>query len=121
MLRGGSYDRDEQRRVMSEVEARPATGGMTTILVPLDSSAEARTALPYVTALATPGIEILLLTVVANQDVVEAAEAALEHVAQRLHAAGQTVRTEVAVGEPAERILETATSQGAGMIVMASH
>ena len=86
-------------------------GGMSAILAPLDNSAEARAALPYVMALATPGIEILLLTVVADGDGVEAAESALEQVAQRLHAAGRTVETEVAVGDCVVRILRTAVNR----------
>ena len=71
---------------------------MTTILAPLDSSAEAKTALPYAMALATSGTEILLLSVVTNGDGAEAAEAMLEQVAERLRVAGHMVRSEVAVG-----------------------
>ena len=99
----------------------PGTGAMTTILAPLDSSTDAKTALPYAMALATPGTEILLLTVVTNGDGAEAAEAMLEQVAQRLRVAGHMVRTEVAVGDPVEQILGTATSQGVSLIVLASH
>ena len=106
---------------MSDGKGGLGTRVMTTILVPLDSSPEAKTALPYAMALATPGTEILLLTVVADDDEADAAGSALEQVAQRLRVVGHTVRTEVAVGDPAERILGTATNQGVGMIVLASH
>ena len=94
---------------------------MTTILVPLDSSPEAQSALPYAMALATPGTELLLLTVVGDARASESARAALEHAAQRARVAGHEVRTEVAVGDPGDQILATAASSGAGMIVMASH
>jgi nucleotide-binding universal stress UspA family protein len=94
---------------------------MTTILAPLDNSAEAKTALPYAMALATPGTEILLLTVVANGDEAEAAAAMLEQVAQRMRVVGRTVRTEVAVGDPVEQILGTASNPGMSIIVLASH
>lgn len=99
----------------------PGIPAMTTILVPLDSSVEARTALPYAMALATPGTEIVLLTVVSSSSEAEAARSSLEQVAQHLRVAGHTVQTEVAIGDPTERILDTAATIGAGMIVMASH
>ncbi len=106
---------------MRDAQDRPGTGEKTSILVPLDNSPEARTALPYAMALATPGIEILLLTVVSVGDEAEAAASALEEVAQRLRVVGHAVGAEVAVGDPAERILDTATTQGVGIIVLASH
>jgi nucleotide-binding universal stress UspA family protein len=91
------------------------------ILVPLDDSAEARVALPYAVALATPGTEIILLTVVRPGADADAARTGLETAAQRLRVAGPSVRTEVAVGNPAERIVHTAVNLNAEMIVMASH
>ena len=91
------------------------------ILVPLDDSAEARVALPYAAALATPGTEIILLTVVRPGADADAARAGLESAAQRLRVGGQQVRTEVAIGNPARRIIDTAVDLGAEMIVMASH
>ena len=106
---------------MSDGTNGPGTGTMTTILAPLDNSAEAKTALPYAMALATPGTEILLLTVVANGDEAEAAAAMLEQVAQRMRVVGRTVRTEVAVGDPVEQILGTASNPGMSIIVLASH
>ena len=49
---------------MSEDTSDTATAAAIRILVPLDGSPEARAALPYAAALATPGTEIVLLTVV---------------------------------------------------------
>ena len=92
-----------------------------TILVPLDDSPEAKSALPYAMALATPGTELRLLTVVRNQRASESARAALESAAERARVAGHTVRTETAVGDPGDQILATAAKSGAGLIVMASH
>ena len=106
---------------MRDAAGGPGTGEMTTILVPLDSSPEARTALPYAMALATPGTEILLLTVISDAAAVYAAGSDLEQTAQPLRVVGHTVRTEVADGDPAERILATASNQSVGMIVLASH
>jgi nucleotide-binding universal stress UspA family protein len=106
---------------MTETTKTTENVAMTNILVPLDGSEEARAALPYAMALATPGTEILLLTVVPAEAGVAAAQAALEPVARRLRTAGHAVQTEIAVGDPAERILDTAARSGAGMIVMASH
>lgn len=105
---------------MTESTSDSASAPMTRILVPLDGSTEANAALPYAMALATPGTEVILLTVIPADDQAEAARAALEQAAQRLRVAGHAVQTEVAVGDPAEGILDTAASSGAGMIVMAS-
>ena len=91
------------------------------ILVPLDDSPEARVALPYAAALATPGTEIVLLTVVPTATDADTARAGLETAAQHLRVAGQTVRTEVATGDPARRIVDMAADLGAELIVMASH
>jgi nucleotide-binding universal stress UspA family protein len=105
---------------MSEQTSDTGTASAIRILVPLDSSAEARTALPYAAALATPGTEIVLLTVVPSRDA-DTARAGLETAAQRLRVAGLSVRTEVASGDPARRIVDTAAELGAEMIVIASH
>jgi nucleotide-binding universal stress UspA family protein len=78
-------------------------------------------ALPYAAALATPGTEIVLLTVISSASDADAARAGLETAAQRLRVAGQTVRTEVATGDPARRIVDMAADLRAEMIVMASH
>ena len=106
---------------MTDATGGPGAGEMTTILVPLDSSPEARTALPYAMVLATPGTEILLLTVVPDEAAVYAAASELEQAARPLRVVGHTVRTEVAVGDPTQGILDTAANQGVGMIVLASH
>ena len=91
------------------------------ILVPLDGSPEARAALPYAAALATPGTEIVLLTVTRSSGDEDAARADLESVAQPLRVAGRMVRTEVAVGNPPRRIVDAAADLRPEMIVMASH
>lgn len=97
------------------------TAAAIRILVPLDDSAEARVALPYAAALAAPGTEIVLLTVVPSANAADLAPAGLESAAQRLRVGGQQVHTEVAIGDPARRIIDTAVDLGAEMIVMASH
>ena len=99
--------------------AEPAP--ITAILVPLDGSPEAGLALPYAMALATPGTDLILLTVVRDERETGAARAALEHAAERVRVAGHDVRTEVAIGDAGDRILATAAGSGAGLIVMASH
>jgi nucleotide-binding universal stress UspA family protein len=94
---------------------------ITTILVPLDGSPDAASALPYALALTTPGTTLLLLTVVGNEEEAGAARVVLEQSAERARVAGLDVRTETAVGDPAEQILAVAALAGAGLIVMASH
>jgi nucleotide-binding universal stress UspA family protein len=106
---------------MSENASDTSTAAAHRILVPLDGSPEARAALPYAAALATPGTEIILLIVVRSGVDADVAGAGLETAAQRLRVAGQTVRTEVATGDPARRIVDMATDLRAEMIVMASH
>ena len=104
---------------MSEDTSDTGTATAIRILVPVDGSPEASAALPYAAALATPGTEIVLLTVF--PPATDAARAGLETAAQRLRVAGQTVRTEVATGNPARRIVDMAADLRAEMIVMASH
>ena len=106
---------------MSEGTSDTPTAAAICILVPLDDSAEARVALPYAAALAAPGTEIVLLTVVPSANAADLAPAGLESAAQRLRVGGQQVHTEVAIGDPARRIIDTAVDLGAEMIVMASH
>ena len=106
---------------MSEGTSDTPTAAAIRILVPLDDSAEARVALPYAAALAAPGTEIVLLTVVPSANAADLAPAGLESAAQRLRVGGQQVHTEVAIGDPARRIIDTAVDLGAEMIVMASH
>jgi nucleotide-binding universal stress UspA family protein len=109
------------------------------ILVPLDGSQEALAALPFARALAVPGTELILLTVVSVADEVIAGtgqmlvpadqmtaieedrtRVPLEELAQGLREAGHTVRVEVAAGDPASSILDVAEERGATLIVMAS-
>ena len=106
---------------MSEDTSDTDTATVIRILVPVDGSPEASAALPYAAALATPGTEIVLLTVVPSATDADAARAGLATAAQRLRVAGQTVRTEVATGNPARRIVDIAAELRAEMIVMASH
>jgi nucleotide-binding universal stress UspA family protein len=106
---------------MSEDTSDTGTATAIRILVPIDGSAEASAALPYAAALATPEMEIVLLTVVPSATGADAARAGLETAAQRMRVAGQSVRTEVATGNPARRIVDTAVELRAEMIVMASH
>ena len=106
---------------MSEHTSDTATAAADRILVPLDGSPEARAALPYAAALATPGTEIILLTVTRSSGDADAARADLETAAQRLRVAGQMVRTEVVVGNPARRIVDAAADLRPEVIVMASH
>lgn len=106
---------------MTEKTNAPETISITPILVPLDGSLEAQSALPYAMALATAGTELVLLTVVRDDDDRPSARAALEQAAERARVSGHEVRTEVVVGDPAEGILAAAASSGADMIVMASH
>lgn len=106
---------------MSEDTSDTPTAAAIRILVPLDDSAEARVALPYAAALAAPGTEIVLLTVVPSANAADLAPAGLESAAQRLRVGGQQVHTEVAIGDPARRIIDTAVDLDAEMIVMASH
>ena len=125
---------------MSDREDATGAGASGRLLVPLDGSDEARTALPYAMALATPGTEIVLLTVIPAADAVTGADGGvlvpadqlsaiqgddartrLEIVAHGLRAAGHAVRGEIAVGDPAARIVDVARELGVFMIVMASH
>ena len=111
----------------------------TRILIPLDGSGEALAALPYAQALATPGTEVILLTVVPVADEViagtgqmlvpademsaieeEQAREAIEPAAERLRLAGHTVTVECTVGDPADRILDIAAEHGVNLVVMAS-
>ena len=77
---------------MSEETRDTRASAEIRILVPIDGSAEANAVLPYAAALATPGMEIVLLTVVPSADA-DTARASLETAAQRLRVAGRSVRT----------------------------
>ena len=106
---------------MTEQTNAPEPAPITAILVPLDGSPESGSALPYAMALATPGTELVLLTVVRRESAAASARAALEPIAERARVAGHRARTETAVGDPGDQILATAVSSGAGLIVMGSH
>ena len=105
------------------------------ILVPLDGSTLAESALPKATELARMyGGTVMLLRATeahlrAGHDLVDAqirvvreAEGYLDVVADRLRTAGcQTVTTSVWYGEPATSIVDAAKFNGVGMIVMTTH
>ena len=71
------------------------------ILVPLDGSPEARAALPYAAALATPGTEIILLTVVRSAPMSTPREPVWRPPRSACAWLDRSVRTEVAIGDPA--------------------
>jgi nucleotide-binding universal stress UspA family protein len=104
---------------------RPAAVTLAPLLVPLDGSAEARSALPYALALGAPAAEIVLLTVVpAGGETGPERDHAweqLDEAAAGPRQLGHSVRTLVVGGEPAAGILAGAREAGAGMIVIASH
>jgi nucleotide-binding universal stress UspA family protein len=110
------------------------------LLVPLDGSEEAKAALPYAAALATPGTTITLVTVIpgtaevigvggelaASREPLPGAEAeqarkALEQVANGLRQTGHSVDTRVVAGDPAAAILAEAKSLGVSLIVMTTY
>jgi len=97
------------------------------ILVPLDGSEQARSALPYARALAGAKGTIILLTVVPSSEELatenggEPLQAALNVVAEEVRTAGQAVETQVLAGDPAQQIVAAAANGGAEMIVIGSH
>jgi nucleotide-binding universal stress UspA family protein len=124
---------------MSEAQTGTKGAAGDRLLVPLDGSEEAKAALPYAAALATPGTEIVLLTVVpAGGEVIGAggelavsddalasvdadrARAELDTIAAGLRQTGHTVQTRVGSGEPAATIIATANDLGASFIVLAT-
>lgn len=101
-------------------------GDANVILVPLDGSEEALSALPYAAVLAGRNGPIELLTVVhSEQDLANGGEAsvqaALDAAGADLRAHGYDVKARILVGDPAGHIVEAAANGGAYMIVMASH
>ncbi len=115
------------------------------VMVPLDGSETAETALQTASAIAgTGGIEIMLVWVVPTADTVagaravparlmptaaaalldvEAREAAayLEGTAGRLRGLGLTVDAAVERGEPVQMLLETASRRSVDLIIIATH
>ena len=114
----------EEDPVQTAAPVMSRAGEFETILVPLDGSPEARSAIPYAAALVSPGGTIRLLTVVASGREAggeDGRHAALDGAAGELRAAGFTVDTRIMFGDPAEKIIEAAANGGADMIAMASH
>ena len=108
------------------------------ILLPLDGSRLAATALPYAVALAhASGAHITLLAVVdpvpesvdwpsaagqeADERHVTESKAYLQSIALPLRARGLTVTTLIRHGNPADTILATAQTEGCSLIVMGTH
>jgi len=104
------------------------------ILVPLDGSTLAEAILPQVTELAKAiGAEVLLLRVAfahvfpgvdpAEEEVrvVQAAEAYVEALADRLAEKGVRIRTAVRYGKPAGEIIEHIAANGVTLVAMSTH
>ena len=110
----------------------------TRVIVPLDGSPLAQSALPYALALAdAAGVPVTLLQVVASLATtldfdwqydasLEAAALAraydaLVPLAQSLHTAGRRVETQVLLGDPPAEILRYADRGAQDLVVMATH
>jgi nucleotide-binding universal stress UspA family protein len=93
----------------------------TRLLVPLDGSALAETALPYAEALAALTGGTLYLVRAAPPDEQAAALAYLQQVAQRLQAQGMSVEPRVLTGPAAEAIAYEALRCQADLMVLATH
>ena len=110
---------------MHAENAAAGAGEPVRILVPLDGSEQAKSALPYAAALAAPNGTIVLLTVVPSADDLTAEggplQTALNLAAGELRAAGQVIETEVRAGDPAQEIVTAAAGGGASTIVIGSH
>ena len=105
------------------------------ILVPLDGSCLAETALAHAAALAASlGTELLLLRVVEAHSVPDPmasgidwrlrraeAEAYLGGVANRLRAAGVEAATAVVAGKAADKIVGFARARGADLVILSAH
>ena len=112
--------------MMSEVAAAQpgaAPDSLAPLLVPLDGTPAARSALPYALALAAPAAVIVLVTVMPEMAGAEPeqAPAQVDEVAGQLRQLGHEVQTRMVSGDAAEGILQAARDTGAGMIVIASH
>jgi len=102
------------------------------ILVPLDGSENALSALPYATAVARAcgtGIELLAVANGApdlqndrlRSLVVQGLTVHLQHIAEHLHVNGIAAETCVRFGDPAETILMQAEKRRARAVVLATH
>jgi nucleotide-binding universal stress UspA family protein len=95
---------------------------LATILVPLDGSSLAGSALPYATRLARAAAgRIVLVRATPDAPAQQRAEAELTAVAERLFAAGVPVETHVRRGAAGDVILEGVRAWEAGLIAMATH
>lgn len=105
------------------------------ILVALENSRADQSLLPHVTELArTLGSQLLLVHVadgwgarnfdqlkLSESEEMKADRAYLESVAMQLRARGLTVEAQLALGDPPQEILKTATSENCDLIAMTSH
>jgi manganese transport protein len=105
------------------------------ILVALENDKADASLLPHVTELAKiVGAELLLVHVadgwaarnfdqlkLAESDEIKADRAFLESTASKLREKGLRVQTELAMGNPPQEILKTATTQSCDLIAMTSH
>ena len=110
----------------TESQAAAGDGEAVRILVPLDGSEQAKSALPYAVTMAAPNGTIVLLTVVPSADDLTTErggplQIALNAAAGELRAAGHVIETEVRAGHPAQQIVAAAAEGGATMIVIGSH
>ena len=105
------------------------------ILVALENSRADQSLLPHVTELArTLGSQLLLVHVadgwgarnfdqlkLSESEEMKADRAYLESVATQLRARGLTVEAQLALGDPPQEILKTATAENCDLIAMTSH
>lgn len=97
------------------------------ILVPLDGSNMAEEALDIAEKMLDPEVELLLMRVVGplivSSKQVDEARDYLEEVVSRLQSEHRRVPFDPLVKEgiPAEKIIETAEEEGAGLIIMTTH
>lgn len=91
-----------------------------TALLAWDGSAEGEQALPPTRRLLADDGEVTVLRVVTEEDVVETARHQIRRLADELAWPDVTVREEVAVGDPAERILGAADARKPDLLVLAT-
>jgi nucleotide-binding universal stress UspA family protein len=96
----------------------------TTILVPLDGSAQSNAALPLARTLArATDAAMTLLRVMSHAGATETRQAAsgLQQIASELAGSGLSVDTVVRQGRPADEILEEIRARAAALVVMRTH